>query len=202
MSDNACYQQQSWIWLGKDQMAFILSPTSAPTTGGAMDRSFPFVMVAMMAVVLIATIWLLKRFIQPPTDAGKKRLTIFLCFIVAEYVFITALVLLTVEQMLSPRTLGILGLANLICSFLIMWVALKRAPISDQDITRDQRLRAVKSSKVLIAIYVIGLINGLFHFGKLPLIGIVVGVAVNALIVVALITNLRRNQAKLDETNN
>jgi len=159
-------------------------------------------MVAMMAVVLTATIWMLKRFIQPPTAAGKKRLTIFLRFVVAQYVIITLFALLTVEHVLSPRMLGILGLANLICSFLILWAALKRAPISDRDITREQRLRAIKTSKVAIAIYVICLVNGLLQIGKLPLIGIVVGVAVNVLIVVALITSLRRNQAKLDQSNN
>ena len=80
-----------------------------------------------------------------------------------------------------------------------MWAALKRAPISDRDITREQRVPAVKSSKLLIAIYVFALINGLLHIGEVPLVGIVVGIAVNVLIVIALITNLRRNQAKLDD---
>ena len=164
-----------------------------------MDKSFPLVMVAVMAVVALATIWLMKRFIQPPTDAGKKRLTIFLRFIVAQYVILTVLVLLSVEQVLQPRLLGILGLANFIGSFLVMWAALKKAPISDRDVTREQRLRAVKSSKLLIAIYVFALINGLLHIGELPFIGIVVGIAVNVLILIALITNLRRNQAKLDD---
>ena len=166
-----------------------------------MDKSFPLVMVAAMAVVTLATVWLIKRFIQPPTAAGKKRLTIFLRFVVAQYVILTALVLLSVEQVLPPRLLGVLGIANLIGSSLIMWTALKRAPISDRDITREQRVRAVKSSKLLIAIYVFALINGLFHIGELPSIGIVVGIVVNVLILIALITNLRRNQAKLDASN-
>jgi len=166
-----------------------------------MDKSFPLVMVAAMAVVTLATVWLIKRFIQPPTAAGKKRLTIFLRFVVAQYVILTALVLLSVEQVLPPRLLGVLGIANLIGSSLIMWAALKRAPISDRDITREQRVRAVKSSKLLIAIYVFALINGLFHIGELPSIGIVVGIVVNVLILIALITNLRRNQAKLDASN-
>jgi hypothetical protein len=156
-------------------------------------------MVAVMAVVAVATIWLIKRFVQPPTAAGKKRLTIFLCFIVAQYVILTALALLSVEQVLQPRLLGILGLANLLGSFLIMWAVLKRAPISDRDITREQRVRAVKSSKLLIAVYVFALVNGLFHVGELPVTGIVVGIAVNVLILLALITNLRRNKAKLDD---
>ena len=164
-----------------------------------MDKSFPLVMVAVMVVVAFATIWMIKRFIKPPTAAGKKRLTIFLRFIVAQYVILTVIVLLSVEQMLQPRLLGILGLANLIGSFLIMWAALKREPISDRDITREQRVRAVKSSKLLIAIYVFALINGLLHIKELPIIGIAVGIAVNILILIALITNLRKNQAKLND---
>jgi hypothetical protein len=141
----------------------------------------------------------MKRFVQPPTAAGKKRLTVFLRFIVAQYVILTALVVLTVEHVLQPRLLGILGLANFVGSFLILWVALKRAPITDRDITREQRIRAVKSSKLLIAIYVFALINGLFHIREVPLIGVAVGIAVNVLILITLITNLRRNQAKLDD---
>jgi hypothetical protein len=163
-----------------------------------MDKSFPLVMVAAMAVVALATIWLVKRFIQPPTAAGKKRLTIFLRFVVAQYVIITAFVLLSVEHVLQPRLLGVLGLANFVGSFLIMSTALKRAPISDPDITQEQRARAVKSSKLLIAIYVFALLNGLLHIRELPSLGIVVGVAVNVLILIALISNLRRNQAKLN----
>jgi hypothetical protein len=110
-------------------------------------------------------------------------------------------VLISVEHLLQPRLLGILGLANFIGAFLIMWLALKRAPISDRDITRQQRERAVKSSKLLIAIYMFGLINGLFHIKSLPRMGIFAGLAVNILIVIALITNLRRNQAKLKATD-
>ena len=163
-----------------------------------MDKSFPLVMVAAMVVVAFATIWLIKRFIQPPTAEGKKRLTIFLRFVVAQYVILTALVLLSVEHVVQPRWLGVLGLANFIGSFLIMWTALKRAPISDRDITREPRMRAVKSSRLLIAIYVFALVSGLFHIRELPSIGIVVGIAVNVLILIALITNLRRNQAKLN----
>jgi lipid-A-disaccharide synthase-like uncharacterized protein len=163
-----------------------------------MDKSFLLVMVAAMAAVALATIWLVKRSIQPPTAAGKKRLTIFLRFIVAQYVIITAFVLLSVEHVLQPRLLGVLGLANFVGSFLIMWAALKRAPISDQDVTQEQRLRAVKSSKLLIAIYVFALLNGLLHVRELPPLGIVVGVAVNVLILIALINSLRRNQAKLN----
>jgi hypothetical protein len=162
-----------------------------------MDTSFLVVMIVVMVFVSFATIWLLKRFIQPPTAAGKKRLTIFLRFIVAQYVILTALALLSVEGVLQPRLLGILGLANLIGSFLIMWVALKRVPISDRDVTREQRVRAVRSSKVLIAVYVFALINGLFHIREFPLLPLVVGIAVNLLILTALITNLRRNEAKL-----
>jgi hypothetical protein len=164
-----------------------------------MDKSFLLVMVAAMVVVAFATIWLIKRFVQPPTAAGKKRLTIFLRFIVAQYVILAVLVLLSVEQVLQPRLLGILGLANLVASFLIMWAALKRAPISDGDITREQRVRAVKSSKLLIAIYAFALINGLLHVGELPCVRIVAGIAVNIIILIALITNLRRNQAKVDD---
>ena len=94
-----------------------------------MDKSFPLVMVAVMVVIAVATIWLIKRVIQPPTAAGKKRLTFFLRFIVAQYVILTVLVLLSVEKVLQPRLLGILGLANLVGSFLIMWAALKRAAL-------------------------------------------------------------------------
>ena len=90
-----------------------------------MNKSFPLVMFAAMAVVTAATVWLIKRVIQPPTAAGKKRLTIFLRFVVAQSVLITALVVLSVEHVLQPRLLGVLGLANLIGSFLIMWAALK-----------------------------------------------------------------------------
>ena len=113
----------------------------------------------------------------------------------------TAFGLLSVEHVLQPRLLGILGLANFIGSILILSVALKRAPVSDRDITREQRVRAVKSSKLLIAIYVFALINGLFYTEKVPLIGIVVGIAVNVVILIGLITNLRRNQAKLNASN-
>jgi hypothetical protein len=164
-----------------------------------MAKSFLLAMVVAMAVATFATIWLTKRFVQPPTAAGKKRLTIFLCFVVAQFVILTALVLLSVEHILQPRLLGNLGLANFVGSFLIMWAALKRAPISDGDITREQRVRAVKSSKLLIAIYVFALVNGLFHIGEFPWIGIVVGIAVNVVILAALIANLRRNQAKLED---
>jgi hypothetical protein len=163
-----------------------------------MDKSFLLAIVAAIAVVALATIWLLKRFIQPPTVAGKKRLTIWLRFIVAQYVITTAFVLFSVEHVLQPRLLGVLGLANFVGSFLIMLAALKRAPISDRDITQEQRVRAVKSSKLLIAIYVFALLNGLLHIRELPSLGIVVGIAVNVLILIALITNLRRNQAKLN----
>jgi hypothetical protein len=166
-----------------------------------MNRSFPLVMVAAMAVVAAATVWLIKRLMQPPTAAGKKRLTIFLRFVVAEYAIITALVVLSVEHVLQPRLLGVLGLANFIGSFLIMWAALKRAPISDEDITREQRVRAITSSKLLIAFYVFALINGLFHIGHLSTIGIIVGIAINVLITIFLITNLRRHQAKLNDSN-
>lgn len=165
-----------------------------------MDRSFLSVMIAVMGVAALATIWLVKRFIQPPTAAGKKRLTIFLRFVVAQYVIITALELLSVEHLLQPRLLGVLGLANFIGSFLIMWAALKRAPISDQDITQEQRVRAVKSSKLLIAIYAFALINGILHIRELPPVGMVVGIGVNVLILIALITNLRRNQARLNDS--
>jgi hypothetical protein len=163
-----------------------------------MDKSFLLVMVAATAVVTLATIWLIRRFVQPPTATGKKRLTIFLRFVVAQYVIITTLMLLSVEHLLQPRLLGVLGLANFVGSFLIMWAALKKAPITDQDITQEHRVRAVKSSKLLIAIYVFALVNGLLHIRELPLIGIVVGIAVNIVILIALITNLRRNQAKLN----
>ncbi len=166
---------------------------------GAMDSSFPLVMLLVMVVVAFATVWLVKRFVQPPTAAGKKRLAIFLRFIVAQYVVITILVLASVRHILPPRWMGIIGLANFVCSFLIMWIALKRAPISDQDVSQAQRLRAIKSSKLLVIIYVIALLNGFRFIGKLPLWGIIAGIAVNVLIVVALITNIRRNQAKLDE---
>src|ERR1700720_3301237 len=128
-----------------------------------MDKSFPLVMVVAMAVVALATVWLLKRFVQPPTAAGRKRLTIFLRLVVAEYMVVTAFALLSVEHLLQPRLLGILGLANFVGVFLVMRLALKRAPISDRDITREQRKRGIKGSKLLIAIYVFALINGLFH---------------------------------------
>jgi hypothetical protein len=164
-----------------------------------MDKSFLLVMVAALAVIALATIWLVKRCLQPPTAAGKKRVTIFLRFVVAQYVIITTFALLSVEHVLQPRLLGVLGLANFVGSFLIMWAALKRAPISDLDITQEQRVRAVKSSKLLIAIFAFALVNGLFHIRDFPLIGIVVGIAVNVLLLTALITNLRRNQAKLDD---
>jgi hypothetical protein len=112
-----------------------------------------------MAAVALATVWLLKRFIQPPTAAGRKRLTIFLRLVVAEYMVVTAFALLLVEHLLQPRLLGILGLANFMGVFLVMWLALKRAPITDRDIRREQRKRAIKGSKLLIAIYVVALIN-------------------------------------------
>jgi hypothetical protein len=163
-----------------------------------MDKSFPLVMVAAMAVVTFATIWLLKRFIQPPTAAGKKRLTIFLRLVVVQYVIITAFVLLSVEHALQPRPLGVLGLADLVGSVLILWAPFSRPPISDRDITQQQRVRAVKSSKFLIAIYLLGLVSGLLHIREMPIRGIVVGVAVTVLILIGLVTNLRRNQAKLD----
>jgi hypothetical protein len=166
-----------------------------------MDKSFLLFMVAAMAVVALATIWLVKRFIQPPTAAGKKRLTILLRFVAAQFLIITAFALLSVEHVLQPRLLGILGLANFIGSVVILTVALKRAPVSDRDITREQRVRAVRSIKLLIAIYVFGLINGLFYIGKMSLIGMVVGAAVNVLILIALITTLRRNQARLNASN-
>ena len=114
-----------------------------------MDRSFLLLMVAAMAVVALATIWFVKRFIQPPTAAGKRRLTILLCFVAAQFVITTAFALLSVEHVLQPRLLGILGLANFIGSVVILSVVLKRAPVSDSDITREQRVRAVKSTKLL-----------------------------------------------------
>ena len=164
-----------------------------------MDKSFVLVMAAAMAVVTLATVLITRRCVQPPAAAGKKKLNILLRFFVAQCVIISVLVLLSVEHVLPPRWLGVLGLANLIGSCLILVVALKRAPISDCDITREQRIRAVKSSKLLIAIYVFALINGLFHIRELPLIGIVVGIAINVLILIALIANLRTTQAKLND---
>jgi hypothetical protein len=164
-----------------------------------MDKAFVLVMAAAMAVVTLATVLITRRFVQPPSAAGKKRLNIFLRFFLAQCVIIAVLALLSVEHVLPPRWLGVLGLANLIGSCLILVVALKSAPISDRDITREQRIRAVKSSKLLIAIYVFALINGLFHIRELPLIGIVVGIAVNVLILIALIANLRTTQARLND---
>ena len=164
-----------------------------------MDKSFLIVMVGTMAVVAVATAWGVKRFVQPPTEAAKKRLTIFLRFVVAQYVILTTLVILTVEQVLQPRLLGVLGLANLIGSSFILSVALKRAPITDRDVTREQRVRAVKSSKLLIAIYLFALVYGLFHIRGMSPAPIVFGVAVNVLILFLLVTNLRRNQARLND---
>jgi hypothetical protein len=166
-----------------------------------MDKSFLLVMAAGMAVAALATIWLVKRFVQPPTAAGKKRLTIILRFVIAQYAITTAFALLAVGHALQLRVLGILGLVNFVGSVLILSLALKRGPVSDRDITRDQRVRAVKSSTLLIAIYVFALINGLFYVGKAPLIAIVVGITVNILILIALITNLRRNRAKLNASS-
>lgn len=152
-----------------------------------MNKSFLLVMVPAMGVAAASTVWLVKKSMQPQTAAAKKRLTIFLRFIVAEYVIVTAFVVLSVEHILQPRLLGVLGLANFIGSFLIMWAALKRAPISDQDITREQRLRAIKGSKLLIAVYVFALINGLLRIRQLSSLAVVVGVSVNVLIITALI---------------
>jgi hypothetical protein len=166
-----------------------------------MNKSFVLGMVVLTAVVAAATVWLTKRAVQPPTAAGKKRVTIVLRFFIAEYVFITALAMLSVGHLLKPRLLGVLGLANFVIGFLILWAALKRAPISDQDITREQRVRAVKSSKFLIAFYVFAVINGLFHVGQLSSTEIVVGIAVNVLITAALIANLRKQQAQLNDSN-
>jgi hypothetical protein len=166
-----------------------------------MNKSFVLGMVVLTAVVAAATVWLTKRSVQPPTAAGKKRLTIFLRFFVVEYVFLTALAMLSVAHLLKPRLLGVLGLANFVVSFLIMWAVLKRVPISDQDVSREQRLRAIKSSKVLIAFYVFALINGLLHVGELSSAAIAAGVAVNVLITAALIANLRKQQAKLNDSN-
>src|SRR5215467_11615061 len=112
-----------------------------------MDKWVPLVIA--MPVVAFSTVWLIKRSVQLPAAAGKKRLTIFIRFVVVQYVIITALAVLAVEHVLQPRLLGVLALANFVGSFLVMWAALNRAPISDQDITREQRLRAVKSSKLL-----------------------------------------------------
>ena len=164
-----------------------------------MDKSFVIEMIAVMAVVALATIWLVKKFVQPPTAAGKKRLTIFLRFVLAQYVIMTAFVLLSVGHVLHARLLGILGLGNFFGSFLILWAALKRAPISDRDITREQRVRAVKISKLLIAIYLFALINGLLHIREFSSAAIVVGISVNILILIGLVTNLRKNQAKLND---
>lgn len=166
-----------------------------------MNKSFVLMMVVMTAVLAAVTVWLTKRVAKPPTAAGKKRLTILLRFFVVECVFLTALVVLSVEHLLKPRLLGVLGLANFVGSFLIMWAVLKRVPVSDEDITREQRLRAIKSSKFLIAFYLFALINGLFHIGELSSTAIVAGVAVNLLIMFALITNLRKQQAKLNASN-
>ena len=163
-----------------------------------MDISFLLVTVVVMAVIALITIWSIKRSVQPSTAAGKKRRTIFLRFILAQYLIITTLALLTVEKIIQPRLLGLLGIANFVGSFLILWTALKRAPISEQDITQEQRVRAVKSSKFLIAVYAFALLNGLFHIHDVPLIGLVVGIAVNVLILTLLFTNLRKNQAKLN----
>ena len=164
-----------------------------------MDESFLIVMVATMAVVALVTIWLLKRFVQPPTEAGKRRLTIFLRFVVAQYVILTAFVVLAVEDVLHPRLLGVLGLANLIGSTLILSGALKRAPITTQDVTREQRVRAVRISRLLIAIYLFALMDGLLHIREMSSVGIVIGVAVNVLVLVFLVTNLRRNQTRLND---
>lgn len=162
-----------------------------------MNTTSLLVMIAIGAVVTAATVWRLWRFLQPPTPAAKKRLTVVLCFIVAQFVIVNSLVLLSVQHVLQPRMLGILGLVNLVCSSLILGIALKRAPISDRDVTREQRVRAVRSSKILIGFYLVCLFNGLFHIRQWPAISIAVGVLVNALILTALVKNLRRNQAKL-----
>ena len=156
-------------------------------------------MVAATAVTMLATVWVVKRLVKPPTPSGKKRLTIFLRVWIGQYLVVTTLALLSVEHILRPRWLGVIALANFIAVFVIMWAALKRAPISDQDVTQEQRVRAVKSSKVMIAIYVFALINGIFHIRELPIAGLVAGIAVNILILAALITNLRRNQARLKQ---
>ena len=96
-----------------------------------MSTSFPVVMIAMMALAAVGTVWLIKKVVQPPTDAGKKRLTIILRFVVAEFAIITVLALLSVEHLIHPQLFGILALVNFVGGILIFIVAIKRAPITD-----------------------------------------------------------------------
>lgn len=163
-----------------------------------MNASFSVVMILVMATVTSAMVWLVKRSVQPPTAAGKKRQAIFLRFIVAQSVILTSIVLLSVQHLIPPRFLAILGIANFVGSALILTAAFKRVPISDQDVSQEQRRRAIKASNILLVIYVIGLINGLGHVRQMPLPSILVGIAVNVLILFALGANIRRNKAKLE----
>jgi len=84
------------------------------------------VFIPLMALVGFGTVVLVKLAVRPPTEAGKKRLRTCLRFILVQCLFINVFAFAAVKHLLPLRWLGIVATANFICSFLIMWGALKR----------------------------------------------------------------------------
>jgi len=97
--------------------------------------------IPLMALAGFGSIVLVKRSVRPPTEAGKKRLRVFLRFLLLQYLFISVLALAVVNHLLPPRWLGIVAAASFMCSFLIVRALLKRTPASDKDVSQEQRLR-------------------------------------------------------------
>jgi hypothetical protein len=154
----------------------------------------------MMTFFVFVIVWIIRKQTPPaPTEAGKKRQRIMPRILVGEFVFLTLIVLLSVGHLLTPRALGFLGLANFFGLFLIIWIAQRRTPITERDISREQRVRALKGTKTLLVVYGFGLLNGLFRIREFPLPTLLIGVFVSSLILAALIIHIRRQQVKLEE---
>ena len=161
---------------------------------------FAVTFVLMMTVIVFVLGWIIRKQTPPaPTEAGRRRQSIMPRIIVGELVFLTLIALLAVEKLLTPRAFGFLGLANFVGVSLIIWIAQRRTPITERDISREQRVRAIKGAKTLLVIYGFGLLNGLLRIREFPLPALLIGVTINLLILAALITHIRKQQAKLEE---
>ena len=88
----------------------------------------------LMALAGLATVVLVKLAVRPRTEAGKKRLRIVLRFILAQFSFVIILAFSVVQLLLPPLWLRMVVAANVVCSFVIMWTALKRTPVADSAV--------------------------------------------------------------------
>jgi hypothetical protein len=136
---------------------------------------------------------------------GAKRIAI-LC---AGYsAFLLLLVVAFARGLLSPRALGVVGLLGMIGFALIFFTVFKNgakraasvvvSPSAPLDATtRRQRIRTIRSCKLLVLVLVLSLLYGLLQVGKASLFPELAGIIVNLCITTSLIYVIVRLQRSL-----